>query len=132
VIRPLARAAALIVAGPYLLLASALAPEHIHEHDAGHDQAVAHSHFGPHTAEAHHTDPTEIEHDDDHVIWLDSSILNEHLFQASPVPLAVVSVIADLTVERQWTSIPAENAAPAHGPPKPAHRLRGPPLSCQS
>src|ERR1043166_2387333 len=100
VIRPsLARAAAILLPGPYLLLASALAPEHIHEpgpHD--HDHAIAHSHFGPHTAAAHPIDPTEIEHDDDHVIWLDSSILNEHLFQASPVPLAVVSVIADLTV----------------------------------
>jgi len=132
VIRPLARAAAILLAGPYLLLASALAPEHIHEHEDGHDHAVAHSHFGPHTAEAHHTESTEIEHDDDDVIWLDSSILNEHLFQASPVPLALVSVIADLTVERQWTSIPAEDSAPAHGPPKPAHRLRGPPPSCQS
>jgi hypothetical protein len=57
VIRPLARAAAILVAGPYLLLASALAPEHIHEPESGHDHAVAHSHFGPHTAEAHHIDP---------------------------------------------------------------------------
>src|SRR3954469_5557901 len=122
VIRPLARAAALLVAGPYLLLASALAPEHIHEPEAGHDHehAVAHSHFSPHPAGAHH-DPTELEHDDDHVVWLDSSILNEHLFQASPVPVAVVSVVAGVAVERQWWSIPAEDIAPAHGPPRVAH-----------
>ena len=130
----MARGAALLVVAPFLAFASSLAPQHIHEPGLGHDldHVVAHSHFGPHAAEAHHANPTEIEHDDDHVVWLDSSILNEHLFRASPVPLAVVSLVTAVTVERQWSSIPAEDIAPAHGPPKPAHRLRGPPLSCQS
>jgi len=132
VIRPLARAAAVLLAGPYLLLASAFAPEHIHESEAGHEHAVAHSHFGPHASGAHHADSTEIEHDDDHVVWLDSPIINEHLFQASPVPLAAVSIVAVVTVERRWSSIPAEDFAPAHGPPKRAHLDRGPPPSCQS
>ena len=134
VIRSLSRAAALVLAGPYLLLASSLAPEHIHEPGAGHDteHAIAHSHFGPHAQGDHHTDSTEIEHDDDHVVWLDNSILNEHLFKASPVPHVVVALVAPISAEPQWSSIPAEDAAPAHGPPKPAHRLRGPPLSCQS
>ena len=122
---PLARAAALLVAGPYLLLASALAPEHIHEHEAGHDHAVAHSHFAPHAVDAHSTDADEIEHDATRVVWLDGSILNEFR-QAFPVPVAATPVLASVVIERRWSSIPAEDGAPAHGPPRRAHLFRGP------
>jgi len=127
VIRPLARIAAFVVAGPYLLLASSFAPQHVHEPGPGHQyaQALAHSHFGPHAVEAHHDGQTEIEHDDD-VVWLNNSVLNEHSYQAFPVPLFVAR-IADVVDEQQWSSIPAETSAAAHGPPKAAHLFRGPP-----
>src|SRR5882724_4488336 len=80
VIRLPARIAALLLVAPFLTFASALAPQHVHEPGAGHEHAVAHSHFGPHDAhvvEGHDANTTEIEHDIERVVWLDSPILHE-------------------------------------------------------
>lgn len=132
VIRPLARAAAVLVAGPFLAFASAFAPLHVHEPGHDHEQAVAHSHFAPHAEEPHHSGADEIEHDGAGVVWLDGSILNEFTYQAFPVPAVATQISVRVVVERSWSSIPAEDIAPAHGPPKRAHLFRGPPLTCLS
>jgi hypothetical protein len=127
--RPWARAAALLVVTPFLAFASALAPQHIHEPGPGHDSdhPVAHSHFGPHAVDGHESGGTEIEHDAERVVWLDSPVLHESIYQASPVPAVPAAACDRVPVERRWTVIAFDDAAPVHGPPKLAHLFRGPP-----
>jgi hypothetical protein len=139
VIRPVARAAAGLVVAPFLLLASALAPTHVHEpgpaHD--HDHAVVHSHFAPHVETHGHGDPgdidqLEIEQDGTshgHVVWLDSSILHQSPYQPDQVPAAIPVGYETVQVEMYWSVTPFDDAAPVHGPPKPDPLFRGPPPS---
>jgi hypothetical protein len=130
VIPPRARAAALLVIAPYLTFASALASPHVHEPEPGHDHthAVAHSHFAPHHLEAHeHTVEIEFDHDDDHVVWVDSSALHESPYQMLPALTAVPLSFEPVDAERAWSVTPNDDAAPAHGPPRPASPFRGPP-----
>jgi len=131
VIRPLAPAAAAFLIAPFLTFASALAPQHIHEPGPGHDHdhAVAHSHFGPHDVDLHHDEGTEIEHDVAHVVWADSPILHEAPYRIAPVALALPVSYASVSADMHWTVTPFDAAAPAHGPPRAAHGLRGPPPS---
>ena|SRR5256885_1895063 len=136
VIRQAARAAAVLLVAPFLTFVSALAPEHVHEPGPGHDHdhPVAHSHFAPHdididVADIHNVGDEEIEHNVEHVIWLDSSILHESPYQTPPLALALPvshdAIPADLT----WAVTPSNDAAPVHGPPKDTPRFRGPPPS---
>ena len=131
VVRRAARAAAWLVVGPLLTFASALAPQHVHEPGAGHDHghAVAHSHFGPHDLDVHHDDVTEIEHDIEHVVWLDSPILHEAPYRAAPVPLAIPVSYEIVLAEPRWSATTFDAAAPPHGPPRTVLRFRGPPPS---
>jgi len=141
VIRPAARAAALLVVAPFLTFASALAPQHIHEPEPGHDhdQPVAHSHFAPHHAETHdHVAEScgvpfaadkELDHDDEHVVWLDSSTLHESPYQVHRALAAVPVGFETACVERHWAVTPSDDGAPAHGPPRPSSPFRGPPPS---
>jgi hypothetical protein len=131
--RVIRRVAALFVAAPFLTFASALAPIHVHEPRPGHEHehAVAHSHFSPHHLEAHDHDAAEgpeIEHDDEHVIWIDGAILHEGIYQVRPA-LPVIPVRHEtVQLERHWSVTPFDEAAPLHGPPKPVPLFRGPPL----
>jgi hypothetical protein len=131
----------LLLVAPFLTFVSALASPHIHEPEPGHDhdQPVAHSHFAPHHVEAHehleelhgvHVEPeAELDHDDERVVWLDSSALHESPYQAQHV-LAVVPVDFEAVhIERHWSVTPFDDAAPVHGPPRPASPFRGPPPS---
>jgi hypothetical protein len=125
-----ARAVALFVVVPFLTFASALAPRHVHA--AGHDRdhAVAHSHFDPHHV-GHESGGLEIEHDDaDHgrVVWLDSAVLHESLYQRAPVPPAIPVSYEIVPAEMRWSVTSFDAAAPVHGPPKDSLRFRGPPL----
>jgi hypothetical protein len=125
-----ARAVAALLVAPFLTFASALAPQHIHEPETGHGHAVAHSHFAPHDFDHHHDD-LEIEHDEAHhgqVVWADSPILHEATYRAVSIPPAIPANEASAHVELHWSVTPFDAAAPAHGPPRSAHRLRGPPL----
>src|SRR5438445_56997 len=74
VIRPVARAVALFLIAPFLTVASTLAPQHVHEANRDRGHTVVHSHFGPHEAAVHRGNATEIDHDAEHVVWLDSPI----------------------------------------------------------
>jgi len=136
VIPPVARAAALLVLAPFLTFASALAPQHVHEPEPGHDDehAVAHSHFELHQAGLRATDharPTteqDIDHDDEPVVWLDGSTLHEAPYQLDATPRAILGGYETVRIERHWTATPFDAAAPVHGPPRPASPFRGPPL----
>ena len=127
------RAAALCVLTPFLTFASGLAPQHIHEPGPGHDHghAVAHSHFTPHDPDHRHSNDLEIESNDadhGHVVWADSPILHEATYRTVSVPAALPAGYDGVPAEIAWAITPYDDAAPAHGPPKRAHLLRGPPL----
>jgi hypothetical protein len=132
VIRPVARAAALFVVAPFLTFVSALASQHIHEPEPGHEHehAVAHSHFAPHHVDVHdhHDADADLDHDDAHVVWLDSSTLNEFPYQVHHVPAAVPVSFEAVPIRRDWSVTPFDDAAPLHGPPKQPSLFRGPPL----
>lgn len=123
----LSRATAVLLVAPFLTFASRLAPQHVHEPGPGHDQAIAHSHFAPHDEALHQSDTTEIEHDIEHVIWLNSAILHQPIHEATHVP-PVLSLSAQAPrAATQWSVVRCDDAPPAHGPPKRAHFFRGPP-----
>src|SRR5215813_9715335 len=130
--RPVARAAALLVVAPFLTFVSALASQHIHEPEPGHDHehAVAHSHFAPHHAETpasdhrllttDHRPPAtdqDLDHDDETVVWLDSSTLHESPYQVQQALAAVPVSFEAVHIEHHWSVTPFEYAAPVHGPP---------------
>jgi hypothetical protein len=132
VIRPEARATALLLVAPFLTFASALAPQHVHGLGGGHDHghAVAHSHFQPHEMGIlQGKDVTEVERDIEHVVWLDGSILHEALYHAAPDPPAIPFSDEIVVAELHWSATAFDEAAPPHGPPKTVLRFRGPPPS---
>jgi hypothetical protein len=122
-----ARATALLLIAPLLTFASALAPQHVHESGPGHESVVAHSHFAPHEVAAHNADTTEIEHDIDHVVWLDGTMLHQPIHEATHVPPAL-PVYEAVPPTNRWSVLRFDNAPPAHGPPKSPSFLRGPPF----
>ena len=121
----------MLLAAPFLTLASALAPQHIHEPDGHtHGHAVAHSHFAPHEFDHHHDD-LEIEHDEarrGQVVWANSPILHKATHRAASIAPAIPITYASVLAELRWSVTLFDDIAPAHGPPRSAHRLRGPPL----
>ena len=121
------RAVALLLVGPFLALASTLAPQHVHE-GASHEHTRVHSHFSPHEPSAHHDHCTEIEHDDEPVVWLDGAILHTAPYQTTNVPAASLAVGQVVALIWRWAITPFEDGAPLHGPPKLAHLFRGPPF----
>jgi hypothetical protein len=132
VIRQAARAAALLLIAPFLTFASALAPQHVHETGPGHDHPIAHSHFAPHPtdiADIHGAGDTEIEHDVQHVVWLDSPILHESPYRTRPLALTLPVTDDVIPADLTWAVTPSNDAAPVHGPPKDTPRFRGPPPS---
>ena len=125
----MSRAVALFLVAPFLTLASALAPQHVHEAGAGHDrQVVAHSHFDPHHLDIHESDETEIEHDIEHVVWLESAILQQAPYRTLPLPVAMPVSYEVVPAGMPWSVTTCDAAARVHGPPKPVQRFRGPPL----
>jgi hypothetical protein len=134
VIRPVARAAALLVVAPFLTFVSALATEHVHEPEPGHDHehAVVHTHFAPHHVEVpatEHRPPAadqDLDHDDEHVVWLASSTLHESPYHVHYLVAAVAVSSKAVPIERDWSVTPFDDAAPLHGPPRQPS-LRGPP-----
>ena len=129
--RGLARAATACLVAPFLTFASALAPEHVHEPEPGHEHAVAHSHFAPHHLEEpdHHAEGPEIDHEDQHVVWLDGSALHEAPYKVDAAPAATPVLFETVSIDRHWSVTPFDDVAPAHGPPRPSSPFRGPPPS---
>src|SRR5215831_11294723 len=112
------RITALLLVAPFLTFASAVAPQHVHEPGPGHDHAVAHSHFAPHDVALHQAETTEVEHDIEHVVWLDSAMLHQPIHEATHVPPVLPVCYETVPPASQWSVLRFDNAAPAHGPPK--------------
>jgi len=126
---PVARIASGLVVAPFLLFGSSLAPLHVHESEAGHSHAVAHSHFEPHHLEAHDHDDAEIEQGGERVIWLDSAVLHQAPYQLSQAPACIAASFDSIAREISWSVTPFDDVAPVHGPPRGHPSFRGPPAS---
>lgn len=130
-VRPvLRRAVVALVVAPYVALSAAVAPEHVHEADAEHPHSAIHRHVQAHVAGSHDSDHAQLADDDGHVVWLDSgAFVYQFSFQfwvpaLSPAErFDLVPGLVDRVVR------PDYDAAPAHGPPRTAPSLRGPPAS---
>jgi hypothetical protein len=123
------RAIALLLVAPFLTFASALAPQHVHEGGHDHAHVIAHSHFDPHHLDVHNADDLEIEHDIEHIVWLDSPILHQTQYRTASLPLAIPVSYEAVPVAPGWSVTPFEHAARVHGPPRNTPLFRGPPPS---
>lgn len=122
------RAIAGLILAPYVTLVSTVAPEHVHEGGSDHPQAVAHQHLQTHEIESSHADGPEFDHDDDHVMWLDSVFVFQDSYH-TPHPADIpAGRFADAPGTHTWIAIGQDVAAPAHGPPRSVLSLRAPPL----
>ena len=107
---------------PCVLFLPVVPPEHVHEADRDHPNAVAHRHF-----ESHDHDGAEIESHEGRVIWLDDAAV-----QPATITLAIPLGILPTNFEAvpaagRCVATSLDEAAPPHGPPRPCLSLRGPP-----
>ena len=106
-----------------VVMAPMLAPEHVHEADEHHDDAVVHRHRA-----AHEHDPTTVSDDDGAVVWLSTpGTLVSGAPLASPVVLASAFRLAPPCLESQ----PRHRDTPeaSHDPPRSLSPSRAPPAS---
>lgn len=109
---------------PWLAVSGLIPPEHVHEADADHPQAVAHRHFA-----AHDHDGTELSHGEGAVVWFDS-VAVEHARLPTIVAIAVLSVAFGAVPPTVPPMVVLTlDAAPPHGPPRSTLSLRAPPTS---
>ena len=124
--RVVTRAVAGLVVGPFLALACAFAPVHAHARGADHSASLIHSHFQLHESTPH-PDAPEVERGSERVVWLENAIIHANPYQLEP-PLAVVVGGVELgRASAEWSVAVSHESAPAHGPPRHASSLRGPP-----
>src|SRR5262245_57869305 len=121
------RAIAGVLLAPFLALTLSLAPEHLHPRDAEHPHAFIHSHPEPHDVAAHDHDGAEVEHAQEHVVWLTSAVLPQTTYHFDP-PAAVLTVgVEPEAIQLSCSATTFDEAAPPHGPPRDPTSLRGPP-----
>jgi len=131
--QPLGRILAATALAPWLVLSSAVAPEHVHESDAAdHHAAVAHRHFAPHDHDA--ADVSHLDHDgaevsdaDDHVVWLDEVGIAEATHSFPEFLILLATHIALLSPPVVHVAVVADEATLPHGPPLVSAGLRAPP-----
>jgi hypothetical protein len=118
-----------LVVAPLFALSATFAPEHVHESDADHPHAVTHRHFETHHSAAHDHGGAEIEHGDDHVVWVDGDGAYQPTYQL-PMPDPAISDRFELApAPTEWIATSIDESAPPHGPPRGAPSLRAPPQS---
>ena len=110
---------------PWLAVSGLIPPEHVHEADADHPQAIAHRHFA-----AHDHDGAEVSHGEGAVIWFDSVAI-EHARFPTTVAIAILPATFEAVPATAQTMVLLTlDAAPPHGPPRSTVSLRAPPSSC--
>jgi len=127
VFRPVARVTSALVIAPFVLFGSALAPVHAHEPQSGHSHAVLHSHFAPHHLESHDAECAEWEEGAEHIVWLDTTLVQQTAYELDPGPLLAAATFETIPPDSSWSPITFDDAAPVHGPPRRVCSLRGPP-----
>ena len=108
-------------------LAPVLVPEHVHEGDALGPGSMVHRHLAPHQQASPHRTPSLDHPDDDHVVWLTPAWLQMPAFEPPDAATAHTANPVSLADSARWSSLVLDHAAPPHGPPRSAARLRAPP-----
>lgn len=123
---PTARVLAIVAVAPWLAVASALPPEHVHGTAGAHRHVAVHQH-----AAAHDHDATEIEeNDDDHVVWLDDIGIAEAVRTCARLAAAVPAHLEIFAEPIAWVAAATDEATLPHGPPGSSASLRAPPSAC--
>src|SRR5437867_2657549 len=98
------RCLAALVAAPFLVFGSGLAPLHAHESDGHHEHAVVHRHFEPHQHVAHDGKTSELD-DDEHVVWLDTALIHASTLQLDAPTAVLIRVPSAVASPRSWSVI---------------------------
>jgi hypothetical protein len=131
--RTLGRIIAATALAPWLVVSSALAPEHVHESEAAdHHASQAHRHFAPHDharGDLLHLDHdgAEISDVDDLVVWLDEVGIAETSHSFPEFLIALATHVASLPSPVVHVAVVADEATLPHGPPSLSVGLRAPP-----
>jgi hypothetical protein len=114
-----------LIAAFWLVLSAVIAPEHVHEADHNHANAIIHRHIGSHDHAG-----AEISDDaDGPVVWLDPIAISQATFRLAIVLTTPSAGIETPSQPVRWLT-PRRHGAPLpHGPPQRTHGVRGPPLS---
>ena len=96
---------------------------HVHE-DRDHHSTVAHRHLAAHD----HDDHPEIADADETVIWLDDGCLHSTSFRLDAALAIAGAPFHIVRPAAGWIATVWYDAAPPHGPPRPALPARAPPL----
>ena len=118
-----------------LVVGPVMPQEHVHDADDAHAHAVAHSHVefhqhagGQRPSISDHDVP-EIAADDERVVWVASSSLNQRTFHLLPNWAVVDEPLSRTPSATSATRQPEIDSSPPHGPPRLSFSLRGPPLA---
>ena len=109
---------------PWLAVSGLVPPEHVHEADADHPQAVAHRHFAPHDH-----DGAELSHDEGRVLWFDSVAVEHARFPTTVAIALLPATFEAVPVTAPTMAVLTLDGAPPHGPPRSTTSLRAPPSS---
>jgi hypothetical protein len=111
---------------PWLVWSPAIPPQHAHEHDVDHPQAIVHRHAEAHTFDWHHQG-AELGESEERVVWLnDVGVIQStyHIAISWTVSDTLFETIGDSAT---WIAIATHEEPPPHGPPRSCLSLRAPP-----
>ena len=118
-----------LAVAPWLVVASGVPQEHVHEADAAHPQSLAHRHAEPHAFDAHDHDGAKFDHGEDHVVWLSNASVSQGTFRFDVAWAVVGNPFETVSDIASWFATAAYDASPPHGPPRPSSYPRAPPLA---
>ena len=121
------RAIVALAVVPWLVLAAAIPPEHVHEADVDHPQAIVHRHAAAHTFDTHH-DGAEVGHDEERVVWLNDVSLTPSTHQFAISWTVTCRLFETIDDSATWAAAASHDESPPHGPPRRCLCLRAPPL----
>jgi hypothetical protein len=124
--RSLWRSAVALGTAPWLVLSSAVAPQHIHEADLRHSNAVVHRHVAQHDDDHDH-DGAEIEHGAGRVFWLGDVGIGQSAYELAVAESIDAAHLQTNLFPRSWIVTATLDGAPSHGPPRSCLSLRAPP-----
>ncbi len=129
----LRRALVALALAPCLVLGPVMPPEHVHNADGRHAHAVAHSHVDFHQRADDHSrsghEAPELAADDERLVWVASTALNQGAFHLAPNWVVVGEPLARIPSAAESSRQPDIDSSPPHGPPRRSFSLRGPPLA---
>ena len=111
---------------PWLVCASALPAEHLHEADADHPHSLIHRHAEPHEFESHH-DGAEVSHSEEGVVWLSDASVLQATYQFDVSWAVVARIYESVPDTASWFATVSYDGSPPHGPPRPCRSPRAPP-----